>query len=50
MMQAGDGARMKGFITGPFDFKAGQSALQVDLYVAPLKDSLLLAMDFLRDH
>ena len=50
MLQAGDGARLKGCITGPFDVKAGQSARQMDLYVAPLKDSMLLGMDILRDH
>ena len=36
MMQAGDGAHLKGFIAGPFDIKAGQSAHQVNQYVAPL--------------
>ena len=40
-MQAGDGVRLKGFIAGPFDVKAEQSAHQVDLYLAPLKDSML---------
>ena len=50
MLQAGDGARLKGFKAGPFDVKAGQSACEVDLYVAPLKDPMLLGMDFLRDH
>ena len=64
MMQAGDGDRMKGFIAGQFHVKAGQITHQVDLcvsplnysntntcvYVAPLKDSMLLGMDFLRDH
>ena len=50
MLQAGDGACLKGFIAGPFDVMAGQSACQVDLYVAPLKDSMLLGMDFLPDH
>ena len=50
MLQAGDAARLKGFISGPFDVKAGQSARQVYLYVAPLKDSVLLGMDFLWDH
>ena len=42
--------RLKGFITGPFDVKAVQNVHQVDLYVAPLKDSMLLGMDFLWDH
>ena len=50
MMQAGDGARLKGFIACQFDVKAGQSTHQVNLYVSPLKDSLLLGIDFLRDH
>ena len=50
MMQAGDGAHLKGFIAGQFNVKAGQSTHQVDLYVAPLNDSILLGMDFLRDH
>ena len=49
MLQAGDGAHLKGFIAGPFDVKAGQNVHQMDLYVAPLKDSMLLGMDFLRD-
>ena len=35
MMQAGDGAHLKGFIAGPFNVKVGQSTHQVDLYVAP---------------
>ena len=50
MTQTGDGAYLKGFIAGPFDVKAGQSTYQVNKPVAPLKDSMLLGMDFLRDH
>ena len=51
MLQAGIRVRrLKGFIAGPFNVKAWQSARQVDLYVAPLKDSMLLGMDFLRNH
>ena len=42
--------RLKGFIAGPFDVKAGQNVHLVDLYVAPLKDSMLLGMDFLQNH
>ena len=51
-LQAGDDARLKGFIAGPFNVKAGQNVrnYQEDLYVAPLKDSMLLGIDFLRDH
>ena len=48
MLQVGDGARLKGFIAGPFDVKVEQNVHQVDLYVAPLKDSMLLGMDFHR--
>ena len=48
MMQAGDGAHLEGFLAGPFDVKVGQSTHQIDLYVAHLKDSMLLGMDFLR--
>ena len=52
MLQAGDSARLKGFIADPFDVKAGQNVrnYQEDLYVAPVKDSMLLGIDFLRDH
>ena len=50
MLKTGDGAQLKGFIAGHFDVKSGQSAYQVDLYLAPLKDSILLEMDFLRDN
>ena len=50
MLKNGDDAQLKGFIEGPFDVKSGQSAYQVDLYLAPLKDSMLLEMDFLRDN
>ena len=50
VLQAWDGSRLKAFIAGPFDVEAGKSARQVDLCVAPLKDSMLLGMNFLRDH
>ena len=45
MLQARDGALLKGFIAGPFDVKAGQNVHQVDLYVAHLKDSMLLGIN-----
>ena len=48
MIQAGDGAHLKGFIAGQFDVKAGHSTDQVSRSVAPIKDSMLLRMDFLR--
>ena len=50
MLQAGNVARLKGFIAGPFVVQVGQNVHQVDLYVAHLKDSMLLGMDFLWDH
>ena len=50
LLQAGDGARLKGFIAGPFVVQAGQNVHQVDLNIAPLKDSMLLGMDFQWDH
>ena len=40
----------EGFHSWPFDVKAAQNVHQVDLYVALLKDSMLLGMDFLWDH
>ena len=46
MLQAWDGSRLKAFIAGRFDVKAGKSARQVDLCVAPLKDFMLLGMEF----
>ena len=50
MLHAGNGDRLKGFIAGLFDVKAGQSAHQVDLYVATLNDSMVLGMNFLQFH
>ena len=46
MLQAWDGSHLKVFIAGPFDVKAGKSARQLDLCVAPLTDSMLLGMEF----
>ena len=48
LMQAGADARRKGFIAGSFAIKAGRSLLNMDLSVAPLKDPMLLGVDFLR--
>lgn len=50
LLQAGHGARLKGFVAGPFDFRVGRHTHRVDLYVAPLKDQMLLGMDIMRDH
>lgn len=36
LLQAGHGARLKGFVAGPFDFRVGRHTNRVDLYVAPL--------------
>jgi hypothetical protein len=46
-MQAGVDARLKGFIAGPFSIQVGENIQEVDLYVAPLKDPMLLETDFL---
>jgi hypothetical protein len=47
LMQAGVDARLKGFIAGPFSIQVGENIQEVDLYVAPLKDPMLLGIDFL---
>nr|XP_022308860.1 uncharacterized protein LOC111114716 [Crassostrea virginica] len=49
MMQAGDNASLRGFVAGPFDVGVGRHTHRMDLYVAPLKDPMLLGMDFLHD-
>ena len=49
MMLAGDDARLRGFVAGPFDVRVGWGTHKLDLYVAPLKDPMLLGMDFLHD-
>lgn len=36
LLQAGHGARLKGFVADPFDFRVGRHTHRVDLYVAPL--------------
>jgi hypothetical protein len=46
-MQAGVDARLKGFIAGPFSIQVGENIQEVDLYVAQLKDPILLGIDFL---
>ena len=35
MMQAGDDARLRGFVAGPFDVRVGWHTHKLDLYVAP---------------
>ena len=49
MMQAGDNALLRGFIVGPFDVRVGRRTHRMDLYVAPLRDPMLLGIDFLHD-
>ena len=49
MMLAGDDARLRGFVAGPFDVRVGWGTHKLDLYVAPLKDPMLLGMDYLPD-
>ena len=47
MMQAGDNASLRGFVAGPFDVRVGRRTHRMELYAAPLKDPMLLGMDFL---
>ena len=49
MMQAGDNASLRGFVAGLFDVRVGRRTHRMDLYVATLKDPMLLGMDFLHD-
>ena len=49
MMQAGDSAHLRGFVAGPFDVRVGRRTHRMDLYVAQLKDPMLLGMNFLHD-
>ncbi|XP_062615272.1 uncharacterized protein LOC134277010 [Saccostrea cucullata] len=48
MRQAGENAELEGFIAGPVTVCIGQQEHEMKLYVAPLQDSMLLGMDFLR--
>ncbi|XP_056011186.1 uncharacterized protein LOC130051924 [Ostrea edulis] len=47
LVQAGENARMRGFIIGPVAVRLGDTEHNVDLYVAPLQDQMLLGMEFL---
>ena len=44
LLQAGNEAHLQKFVAGPFDLGVGQHTHQVDLYVAPLKDRMLLVV------
>lgn len=46
LLQGGTGAQLSGFIAGPFSIQVGENVHEVDLYVAPLKDPMLLRLDF----
>lgn len=50
LLQAGSGANLQRFVAGPFDLRVGQHTHQIDLYVAPLKDRMLLGMDILWEY
>ncbi|XP_056003459.1 uncharacterized protein LOC130046578 [Ostrea edulis] len=47
LVQAGENARMRGFVIGPVAVCLGDTEHNVDLYVAPLQDQMLLGMEFL---
>ena len=49
MMQAGDNSSLRGFVAGLFDVRVGRRTHRMHLYVATLKDPMLLGMDFLHD-
>ena len=40
---------LSGFIAGPFPIQVGANVQYLNLYVAPLKDSMLLGTYFLRE-
>jgi transposase InsO family protein len=48
MNTAGREMVMQGFIAGPFRLTIGEQEYQVDMYVAPIQDDMLLGLDFLR--
>jgi hypothetical protein len=47
LTQAGENAKMSGFIAGPVEMRLGNTGYSGDLYVAPLQDQMLLCMEFL---
>jgi hypothetical protein len=47
MTQAGENAKMNGFIIGPVEMQLGSTGYCGDLYVVPLQDQMLLGMEFL---
>lgn len=49
LMQPGAGTRLEGFIAGPFSTQVGENVHNVDSYVAPLKDPMLLRVVLLRE-
>lgn len=42
--------KLNGFIAGPFSIQVGDNVQEIGLYVASLKDPMLLGLDFLRGH
>jgi hypothetical protein len=47
-MQDGSDDQLRGFLAGPFSIQMGNNIDRVDLYVAPLKNSVFLRLDFLQ--
>ena len=50
MNTAGRGMQMNGYIVGPVDIELGTRLMQVNVYVAPIEDDMLLGFDLLRAH
>ena len=50
MNTAGKGLQMNGFVAGPFDIQVGSQEFNINMYVAPIGDEMLLGLDFLKDH
>jgi hypothetical protein len=48
LTQAGDNARMNRFIVEPVKIQLGSTEYSGDLHVAPLRDPMLLGMEFLQ--
>jgi hypothetical protein len=46
-MQGGSDNQLRGFLAGPFSIEVEKNIHGVDLYVVPLKNPMLLGLDFL---
>lgn len=47
LVQAGENARIRGFIISPVELLLGEKNHNVDVYVAPLPDQMLFGIGFL---